>query len=79
MSCFFLSANDPTELWAVGPSARADCSRARISARGNDFNPLKLSGVVPEAHSAEGTYFLSLLYLCCHIIVNKDGLSTNNC
>jgi len=24
------------------------------------------------------TYFLSLFYICCHIIVNGDGLSTNN-
>jgi hypothetical protein len=56
---FFYSLNDPAELWAAGPSAQADCSRARISARGNVFNPLKLSGIVPEARSAEGTLEIS--------------------
>ena len=25
------------------------------------------------------TYFLSLFYICSHIIVSKEGLSTNNC
>jgi hypothetical protein len=56
LSHIFLRHNDPAELRPFGPSARADCSRARISARGNDFNPLaQLSGVVPEARSAEGT------------------------
>ena len=40
------------ELWPEGPSARADCSRARISAGENDFHPLvQLSGVVPETRS----------------------------
>jgi len=25
------------------------------------------------------THFLSLFSVCCHIIVNKEGLSTNDC
>src|SRR3990172_8465067 len=37
---FFYSLNDPAQLWPAGPSVRADCSRARISARGNNLNPL---------------------------------------
>jgi hypothetical protein len=41
---YILSPNDPAELWAGGPSVRADCYRARISARGNDSDTLKASG-----------------------------------
>ena len=41
-------SNVPAELWAKGPSAPADCSRARISARGNDFNPLSSAGTFPK-------------------------------
>ena len=52
---FIVWGNDPAELWAGGPSVRSDCSRARISARGNSLHPLKLSGVVPEARSDSGT------------------------
>ena len=37
-----------------------------------------LERIVPEARSAEGTYFLSLFCICSHIIVSKEGMSTNN-
>jgi len=57
------TANEPADLGPAGPSARADCSRARISAQGNHFHPLvQLSGVVPEAHSDSGTSFYDLRY-----------------
>jgi len=52
---FIVWGNDPAELWAGGLSVRADCSRARISARGNTLHPLKLSEFVCEARSDSGT------------------------
>jgi hypothetical protein len=56
--------NDPAELRPFGPSARADCSRARISARGNDFNPLaQLSGVVLPETMRKISYSLLLVLL----------------
>jgi len=45
---YFTASNDPAELWAEGPSVRADCSRARISARGNGLNPLDSAGPFPK-------------------------------
>jgi len=56
-----MADNVPAELnpgCKPGISARADCSRARISARGNIYvlsARAQLSGDVPEARSAEGT------------------------
>ena len=53
--------NGPAELGAEGPSVRLDCSRVRISARGNSLHPLRLSGVVPEARRDSGTLFFMLI------------------
>ena len=54
-----LSGQRPSELRPVGPSARSDCSRARISAGGNDSHPLVreesvyyLGKIGPEAAAA---------------------------
>jgi hypothetical protein len=59
---FLLCGVTAPQSW--GPKARQFeriVPEARISARGNSFHPIKLSGVVPEARRDSGTLFFMLI------------------
>jgi hypothetical protein len=74
---FILRVTDAAELLPAGQSVRADCSRARVSARGNDFNPRGSSAAsVPETRSVSGTFiFKRILHLVAlYQIVGRETI-----